>query len=570
MLHFLQKEKGIASLLVVLFAVSLLSLRVSANDVVVSTLYVSGVELEGLTYVEAEGVLAREFDEFFGEPVIFNLAGDLQTSNLQDLGFELDAEATVASVYEEIYGDGLIDHFGQRIKSTLIASEVEPVVSLDEEKFVKKLRELYPKLAGARDAIVFVNDDGEVEVIAHEHSVVIDFQRLADSMLVQVEQGNFMQEIELQTINDFAGYTLGDAQQDAALLKQYLGRDLEVSFIEGPELKHDYLLTLSPGWIEIRQGQVTFDEETVGEYLEKIIAPDFEVARSDAVIKALPTEGIWAEVEGMAIDGVSLDIENSVANIIEAFANAELEAELVMSYDSAEVINETGVDLGDLELIGEGRSGFWGSDWGRRFNIKKGLEEKVNNILLAPGDEYSFNDNLGKVEYSNGWAGAKAIFGGEDLETVPGGGLCQVSTTLYRAALDADLEILERFSHTLYVYYYEEFGNGLDATIYPGFRDFQFKNNTDSYLFIQAYSEDEYGYVNVYGSSEKEVDLIGPIYAGRVPEEYREDMVLQWNEVGWVKQVWKDNGDGSGEITEEFIITRYKTAPRKMYGVEEL
>lgn len=568
MLHFLNKEKGISALLLLLFATSLISLRVSAQDVVVSALHVNNVELEGLNYGEAEELLSSEFEEYFSEPVVFNLAGDLQTTTLNELGFSLDAEATVEAVFEEVHGESIVDHFGNRLKNVLLSTNVEPVVLVDNDSFTQRLRELYPKLTGAKDAIVFVNDAGEIEVIPHEHSVLVDFDRLAETILAQVIEGNFTQEVELQTYNDFAGYTLGDAQQDAALLENYIGRELIASFDEGPEIDHDYTITLSLAWIEIRQGQVSFDEEAIKEYVEKTIAPDFEVIRSDATIKALPTEGIWAEVEGFAIDGRSLNLESSVKNIVSAFGRNATEAELVMTYDKAEIINDTGVDLGDLERIGEGRSGFWGSDWGRRFNIKKGLEEKVNSIILAPGAEYSFNDNLGAVEYSNGWAGAKAIFGGADLETVPGGGLCQVSTTLYRAALDADLEILERFSHTLYVYYYEEFGNGLDATIYPGFRDLRLKNNTENYLFIQAYSEDEYGYVNIYGTSEKEVDLIGPIYAGRVPEEYQDRMNLQWNEIGWVKEVWEEQEDGSVEITEEMIITKYKTAPRKMYGVE--
>jgi vancomycin resistance protein YoaR len=565
MIKLLKKEWGISTALLALFLVSLVSLRVSANDIVVSSVDVSGMDLQGMSYIEAGEQLKYAFGDLFAEPLILNLQGDLKTSSLENLGFSLNQELTVAAVYEEVYGSGFIAHLGTRLKDVIQDFSVTPVIEVDKVQFKKEIVNVFPKLMGGKDAKLFVNTEFDLEVIPHEDGVITDFDGLADEILHSLIEGTYINEIEVSVLNDFAEYTVGDAQDDAELLSTYVKKTVRLHHIVSPELKHEYDMQISPTLVTVKNGEINFDESLINIWLENEVAADFKVGLANAVIKEVPAEDdIFAVVEGLAMDGVELDIDKTTEVLVNNLHSGNFKSEIYLKITPAEILNETGLDLGDLELISTGRSGFWGSDWGRKFNIQKGLDEKVNNILLAPDEEYSFNDNLGAVEYSNGWAGAKAIFGGAELITVPGGGLCQVSTTLYRAALGADLEIVERFTHTLYVLYYEEFGNGLDATIYPGFRDFRFKNDSGNYLFIQAYSDEDFGFVNIYGTSEKEVRLIGPIYSGRVPDEYLGEIDPAWNEIGWVKETTHPDG----KVEEEFMTSRYRTAPRKLYGLE--
>jgi vancomycin resistance protein YoaR len=565
MIKLLKRESGIFTALIALFVVSLISLRVSAKDIVVSNVEVSGVDLQGLAYDEAEEKLSGDFAQFFDEAIVFNLQSDLGSTTLANLGFSLDAAGTVEEVYETVYGDSYLAHLGTRLQDIVQDFSVTPVIEVDVNQFKKELVRVFPVLMGAKDAKLFISEAFELEIIEHEDGVVADFDSLSEEILHSLEEGTYVSEVEVNAINDFAQYTVGDAQDDATILSNYVGRTMRFYNIVSPELKFEYDMALPPNLVAVRNGNITFEEEMIEKWLNKEVAADFRIAVANTVIKELPAEGdIFAEVEGLAMDGIEVDIEKTVEETVYNLRNGAFKSEIYLEITPAKIVNETGIEMGNLELISTGRSGFWGSDWGRKFNIKKGLDEKVNNIVLAPDEEYSFNDNLGPVEYSTGWAGAKAIFGGDTLETVPGGGLCQVSTTLYRAALGADLEILERFTHTMYVYYYEEFGNGLDATIYPGFRDFRFKNNTGNYLFVQAYSDEDYGFVNIYGTSDKKVQLIGPIYSGRVPTEYLGDIDPAWNEIGWVQEI--TNPDGS--VVEEFMTSRYRSAPRKMYGVE--
>jgi vancomycin resistance protein YoaR len=102
--------------------------------------------------------------------------------------------------------------------------------------------------------------------------------------------------------------------------------------------------------------------------------------------------------------------------------------------------------------------------------------------LIAPDAEFSFNDVLGPVEPGSGFKMEKVIKK-DKAEYELGGGICQVSTTMYRAILQAGLPITERKPHSWKVSYYgQSMGHGLDATIYPGVSDLKFLNDTGNYL----------------------------------------------------------------------------------------
>jgi vancomycin resistance protein YoaR len=212
-----------------------------------------------------------------------------------------------------------------------------------------------------------------------------------------------------------------------------------------------------------------------------------------------------------------------------------------------EILNESGVELGPLELLGEGKSTFWGSSPEREFNIRKALNEKMNGILIPPGAEFSYVDALGPIEYG-GWKRALVIVNGTEVEPAPAGGVCQVSTTVYRAALDAALTVTEQRSHSLYVIYYNDYGDGLDATVFPGEQDLKFVNNTPNYLLMVAQEEGYYeSTIRFYGQSDgRSTTLIGPYTASNETDE----TLANVGKLGIGEIVWKyliRNSSGSEE-----------------------
>lgn len=145
--------------------------------------------------------------------------------------------------------------------------------------------------------------------------------------------------------------------------------------------------------------------------------------------------------------------------------------------------------FGIKSLLGKGYSQFHGSIPERIHNVVLAAS-LINGILIKPGETFSFNDAVGDISKTTGFLQAYVIQNGRTI-LGDGGGVCQVSTTLFRAALDAGLPIVERHAHDYRVHYYEEggFKPGLDATVFAPSFDLKFTNNTPGYILIQTKSD---------------------------------------------------------------------------------
>jgi vancomycin resistance protein YoaR len=151
-----------------------------------------------------------------------------------------------------------------------------------------------------------------------------------------------------------------------------------------------------------------------------------------------------------------------------------------------------------LELLGTGYSNFSGSPNNRRHNIATG-SAALHGLVIPPDKEFSLGEALGPIEKETGYLPELVIKGDK---TVPeyGGGLCQVGTTTFRAAMASGLPITERRNHSYSVSYYLENGlPGTDATIYPPHPDLRFLNDTGQYILIQVRSAGNDLYYDLWG-----------------------------------------------------------------------
>jgi len=144
-------------------------------------------------------------------------------------------------------------------------------------------------------------------------------------------------------------------------------------------------------------------------------------------------------------------------------------------------------NFGIKELIGRGESYFRGSIASREYNLTLAAS-RINGVLIEPGKIFSFNATVGDISAATGYRQAYIIKSGRTVLD-DGGGVCQVSTTLFRAILNTGLPILERWAHSYRVAYYEQGGwkPGFDATIYAPRNDLKFKNDTPAHILIQSY-----------------------------------------------------------------------------------
>jgi vancomycin resistance protein YoaR len=189
-------------------------------------------------------------------------------------------------------------------------------------------------------------------------------------------------------------------------------------------------------------------------------------------------------------------------------------------------------NFGIETLIGHGTSTFFHSIANRIFNIEL-ASSRLNGILVPPGNTFSFNEALGDVSNLTGYKTAYIIKDGKTI-LGDGGGICQVSTTLFRAALNSGLPIIERWSHSYRVGYYEQDElPGLDATVYSPANDLKITNNTPAHILIQSDFDESKSRLTfkIYGKKDfRNITLTKPrLWDYKSPPEsiYQDDQTLQ-------------------------------------------
>jgi vancomycin resistance protein YoaR len=253
----------------------------------------------------------------------------------------------------------------------------------------------------------------------------------------------------------------------------------------------------------------------------------------------LMIENDWATEFEPGQNGQALDIYKTYKLLTEGKTIIDLPVLVSRPVSSLEETN----NLGIRELVATGESNFKGSPRNRRTNIKVGAE-KFQGLIIGPGEEFSFNKILGDVDAEHGFLPELVI---KKTGTVPefGGGLCQVSSTAFRAAMNAGLPITARRNHSYAVQYYAP--QGTDATIYPGVQDFKFKNDLSSHLLIRTRIEGDKLYYDFYGTKDdRKVTFDGP---------YQFDKKTS----GAMKAVWTRWVEQNGEKTEQVFNSVYQS-----------
>ncbi len=231
---------------------------------------------------------------------------------------------------------------------------------------------------------------------------------------------------------------------------------------------------------------------------------------------------------------------------------------------------------GIKEVLAVGKSNFRGSSPARRQNIRAAAQ-RFQGQIIKKDETFSFNTILGSVDEKYGFVKELVIKGNKNEKEL-GGGVCQVSTTAFRAAFTGGFPIVERRSHSYSVPYYKPFG--IDAMIYLGFSDFKFKNDTPGNILIQTFIEGNNLYFIYYGTRDnRDINFEGPFishYQEAPPVEVFETTDLAPGETKWVsnshagfvskwvRRVYKD-----GKKKEYTLKSNYRPWPAQMLkGVE--
>lgn len=235
-----------------------------------------------------------------------------------------------------------------------------------------------------------------------------------------------------------------------------------------------------------------YNENKIDEFLTSI-KNDFNIQAKNAIIHRKNNEFIIEE----EVVGTELDIEKTKVNLIEALKDDKDKFEIVVNEIVPEYTKEYYSNIKDA--LGEYYTEFNPNAIGRTENLRL-ASSKINGSVIVPGEVYHTHDIISPITLDNGYNKAPIIISGK-VEDGVGGGVCQVSSTLYNAVLYSELEVVERLNHSMPVTYTEM---ARDATMSGDYIDFKFKNSTDYPIYIESYLKGNRLYVTIHGFEERD------------------------------------------------------------------
>lgn len=303
----------------------------------------------------------------------------------------------------------------------------------------------------------------------------------------------------------------------------------------------------------------TLNTEVLSAALEEI-APEVNREPEKLTISMAENGEEVVVTEGKA--GVTLDMTGSLAEAARVLGTLKENKVVLAVVESDSAVSSELFDF-PLSRIGSFYTNYTGGETlGRNINLRVGCAA-INGTVLLPGEEFSANDILGEQTYENGYRMAAVIMDGK-LEQGMGGGVCQITSTLYNAAIRAELQITERHNHSLAVAYIP---TGLDAAVAGTYKNLRFVNSTEYPVYIEAYSGNGVLMTNIYGYEEHEPNRkieFERVYAATYPkpeekitedpERYTDEREVTYEgKTGFKIQVYKNVYAGDELVSRDWF-----------------
>jgi len=490
---------GLALFLVFLIAANLLFSAFYSNRILPGV-SMSGIPLEGLTVDQAAAVIGKTIT-FPDQGVVLLQAGDKSWSvSPAQLGIYLDPQSSAKAAFAAGRKGSLLDILARRLSSFTSTSEIFPTFIYDQKASVSVLEQIASQInQPIQEASLSLNGT-DVVVTQGQPGVQLDF---ANSLIGINNQVQTMQNgtVQLAVLQTLPGVLDASAQGELArnILSQpfLLTIPANLGVSEPVQIQPEKLAPML---------QFTTSSDAAGSKISVGINPILMKAYLASIAASLNTTPQNARFifnddtrqldllpDGHAVIGRVVNAESSTLAINQAIQNGSHNAELVFDITNPPAMDDAqGSDLGITELVYAYTSYFRGSTSDRVQNIKT-ASSRFHGLLIPPGETLSMSDVLGDITLDNGYAEAMIILGDQTIKGV-GGGVCQVSTTLFRTVFYSGLEILERHSHAYRVGYYEQTASGhnqdlagLDATVFVPIVDFKFRNDTPYWLLMETY-----------------------------------------------------------------------------------
>lgn len=509
----------ISWLIIIFFVYLVLGLQIfNGQQKLAWGIKIANLNLGGKTTQVAQEILENKWKNFASQEIsLFYQTAEKKYTwsvRLMNLGFRIDFQPALKAASQIGRQGNFLIQIKEQLTAFLGLYNFKPAHQTDKGQFQNYTAELFKNIERpAQNAtLLFSEGKNDFELKPAQAGWVINRQKILDSLCDCIDKFS-SQPIVLEIINDFplvedketelarqkANETLNNLPYQLVYEKKSWPIDKEfllnwLVFQPAQETDSDNIVL----GLFLNQGKIT-------EYLNKL-AKEIDQPTINA---KLETESNRATIFAPGQKGQKLELEKTYQAIMTNILSQPpvKKTELVVEETQPKItLNKTN-QLGINGLLASGVSNFAGSPANRISNIKLGAS-KFNSLILMPDEEFSFNAILGEVGPDQGYLRELVIK--KDV-VIPeyGGGLCQVSTTLFRAAVNSGLKITERANHSFPVVYYNP--QGFDATIYDPHPDLRFINDTPNHLLIEAVVKGNQLTFNFYGTADgRKTKIIGP------------------------------------------------------------
>ena len=490
---------GIASFLLLVMFISL-GYRILYTGRIFPGVSIAGVDVSGLNQKDAARKIQSALTFPTSGKIVFSNGANVWVEAPANLGMQLNGPASAKAAFDFGRSAGLFQDVFDQLNAWQVGVVMPPVIVFDQDMAYSYLQKLAPSVEKPVIEASLVINGLDVTSQPGQAGHILDYQATLVFLYAQLQS---FRDGGVQIVMQDQSPQVLDASLQAEAARRLLAAPFSIT-LPDPHSADPGPWQLQPSELAPmlrvgRQGSgpgsqyvVQLDQDKLQVTLENIAK---QVDRPEADARFIFNEQT-SQIQPIQASriGLRVDLHGSLGEIQKAIGAGQQSAALVVASTQPRVADTaTSQQLNIVQLVGSQSTHFYGSSDARKKNIETAAS-KFNGLLVPPGETFSMGQYMGDVSLDNGFAEALIIFNGKTIKGV-GGGVCQVSTTLFRTIFYAGFPIVERHAHAYRVLYYEQGQggrndpslSGFDATVYFPLVDFKFTNDTPYWLLMETF-----------------------------------------------------------------------------------
>ncbi len=554
--HHVALTIGLLSSAVILVAsVVVIAYQLAYGKMILPRVTVAGVEISNM---DKEAAKKRLQIEFTSNPNLVQLYYRGQVlSETTTLNKSYDFVWAVEQAWGVGRSGNLLTQISERVNMFFKPRSVDLPISYDTDALDGMISRVVARVnQNGVPAKIIVDSAGEIKIQPGSDSLTVDEESLRRAIVTDLALPG-KHTVEVSTKVESAAIDNSRVNEVISIATKWKGKNLRI-------FRNDYNLILKTGdvfkLIGLSKEVIKSDEEN---QLLSRVKSSLEIDAKNAIFNFDNNKVVEFSPETQGIKVDDNKFRKKLVDVLTNVLTTEMEVPVIISEPKIRAADIN--NLGIKTLIGAGASKFHNSIPNRIHNLTL-ASSRLNGAIVAPGETFSLGNQIGDVSKTTGYLEAYVISEGKTV-LGDGGGVCQVSTTLFRAALNAGLPIVERKAHAYRVHYYEEdLGPGYDATVFFPSTDLKFINDTPGHILIQTMVDPKTFSMKyeIYGTNDGRVAMVSraKIYSqiSPLPTVYQDDPTLP---LGTIKQVdwsaWGAKASFDYKVTRGGLVLQDRT-----------